>query len=384
MKKTIKILLTMLIILAMFIGTGVLATEVTNDIGAGGSNTVVNNTVTGSDTGTNNTTTNTTTGSTTETGEGTDGLTWTDFSNVEFEIELNNNRNAYLIVKNLEKKPGHYYYYCITAEKTKPEKVTNVITASIDITELVELNQDFYIWVVEQQDDDQKFVIEGKKLERPTYYKDSRAFQYTLCNDSSTQIILNAPFTGNRKMKVKIGEVTDSSILKAIKNNESGAWNKLLEYSKKANAIVNTTVPSSVAPDDTYHTGYYYTQPSLMQYSQVKDKQYYFLYAEVEDENGKYYPVEGVTLGLGNKFDNPEGFSIFFYGNDNFEWNLGEDNGTVTKPNTTTPTNTKKDNTTAKGSIPYTGGATIIVLSIAIISIAGTIAYIKNRDLKGV
>lgn len=388
MKKTIKILLTMLIILAMFVGTGVLATEVTNDIGAGENNTVVNNTVTGSDTGTNNTTTNTTTtttGSTTETGEGTEGLTWTDFSNAEIKLVKDGNNRVILSIKNVEKKADSFYFWFITKDKTQPSvdydnipKENKLISLDPNVDKYVELNQDLYLWVLEEQYNNgvvHKFIVEGLKLERPEYPKYTDIYRYTVVRNTDSQIVINIPIADGteRKANLKIGEITDTSLLRAIKNNENGAWEKLLNYSKNSNTLFDGKVTL-----DNYGK----VKETINNFN-VKFGSYYFMYVELEDENGKYYPAEGVTLAMADGVIG-EYWGLYFLGSNDFKWNLGEDNETVTTPDTTTPTNTNKDNTKAKGSIPYAGGATIIVLSIAIISIAGTIAYIKNRDLKGV
>ena len=188
MKKTIKVLLIMLIILAMFIGTKVLATEGAEGAGTEGSGT--------EGAGTEE--------SGTETGEGTDGLTWTDFSNVELEIELNNSK-AFLKANNLEKIENHYYFFYITADKTKPEFNTDYNSRSgwspfdiNEITNYVELNQDLYVWVVEMQvipntiNNTYKFVVEGRRLERPDYPIGPKFFRNTVMSYDNEIIALNA------------------------------------------------------------------------------------------------------------------------------------------------------------------------------------------------
>ena len=44
----------------------------------------------------------------------------------------------------------------------------------------------------------------------------------------------------------------------------------------------------------------------------------------------------------------------------------------------------KKDDTTVKGKIPYTGSSYVVIFAIAIILIAGIIAKVKYNDLKSV
>ena len=52
--------------------------------------------------------------------------------------------------------------------------------------------------------------------------------------------------------------------------------------------------------------------------------------------------------------------------------------------NTTTTITDKKDNTIASGKIPYTGGATFIVISLIGIVAVGIYVYKRNNDLKGI
>ena len=44
----------------------------------------------------------------------------------------------------------------------------------------------------------------------------------------------------------------------------------------------------------------------------------------------------------------------------------------------------KEDTTTAKGNIPYAGGTTVIAIMMLLITAIGTIAFVKNRKLKGI
>ena len=52
--------------------------------------------------------------------------------------------------------------------------------------------------------------------------------------------------------------------------------------------------------------------------------------------------------------------------------------------NTTTTTTDKKDNTIASGKIPYTGGATFVIISLIGIVAVGIYVYKRNNDLKGI
>lgn len=55
----------------------------------------------------------------------------------------------------------------------------------------------------------------------------------------------------------------------------------------------------------------------------------------------------------------------------------------VTEKNDTT-NNTKKDNTIAPGTMPYTGGTFFIILTVLGIISVGIYVYKRNNDLKGI
>lgn len=66
------------------------------------------------------------------------------------------------------------------------------------------------------------------------------------------------------------------------------------------------------------------------------------------------------------------------------EENKTTTNTTPKEETKTTNTTDKKDNTTAPGKIPYTGGATFIIISLIGIVAVGIYVYKRNNDLKGI
>ena len=90
------------------------------------------------------------------------------------------------------------------------------------------------------------------------------------------------------------------------------------------------------------------------------------MYVKTDDENGKYFPNEAVTLALSSNNSNNEWY-MFFYGQDDFEW---VDFG---------------DGTIAPGTIPQTGETAMVAIVIALVSVLGVVGYInykKYRDVK--
>lgn len=92
------------------------------------------------------------------------------------------------------------------------------------------------------------------------------------------------------------------------------------------------------------------------------------MYVEFDDENGKYYPIEGVTLAQAWFSSSSEDWDLFAYTKGDFQW----DGLAPTDP------------TTATGELPQTGVSIGITLAIAIVLIGGTVAYIKYKKLKNI
>lgn len=110
----------------------------------------------------------------------------------------------------------------------------------------------------------------------------------------------------------------------------------------------------------------------------LEDDAYYFIYAKFDDENGKYYPIEGITLGQAYKSNTDSKWNIWAYTSDKFEWN----NLTPTDPAPTDPK--PSDPTIAPSVIPNAGSKTVmfIVLFVAVVSIMLYKKYYKLNDIK--
>ena len=245
--------------------------------------------------------------------DGSSNLTWTDFSKAKFEVT----KKVYTVdlsISNVTLDIGNTYYYVITAKNTKPSinfdsddinsDTVQTLSSSLteDITSYVELNQDLYLWIIERQYDKvfkYKYLVEGKKLERPKYPIYSDVFFATFIANKDTKITFNVPWSDNhsRTINLKIGKLDDVTILNKMKNKENDAFQKLLEYSKKADTIYNQQLTSTKAYTTHYDHGYASSSnaTSLDLRNLIQDGSFYFMYAQLDDENGKYYPVEGIT-----------------------------------------------------------------------------------------
>ena len=217
-------------------------------------------------------------------------------------------------------------------------------------------------------------VSYGNKLTRFNEPKYSDAFFATYMVQDSDQIVVNFTHnrSNNRKIQIKIGKVTDVSILKKIKNKSSTGFEELLKFTKSNSGIYNQTVDAD--KDDSfaieYNAGTKTDTPgiskgnSVINLNGLEDDEYYFLYVKTDDENGKYVSNEAVTLAQANVYNG--GWGLFFYGSSDFKWSEWD--------------LTEKDDTVAPGILPQTGiGYVVCGMGILIVILSSFIAYKKYK-----
>lgn len=323
---------------------------------------------------------------TTDVNDGSDG-NWTDFTNAKFNLKKDGMSSALIEISNITPKENRNYYLFITSNSSKPNVSSNLYDERIELTydvdskmfkttgnskvaKYVELNQDLYVSILEREGyENEKVVLYGKKLERYEEPKYSDAFHATFLTNETNQIV--TAFThakeNNRKIQIKIGKITDKSILQKIKNKDSSGFAKLLSYAKVNDGIYDKTVDAD--KDDPFNIGYnagsgYDNGNSLINLKGLQNEEYYFLYIKTDDENGKYISSEAVTLAQANVYKNNNWY-LFFYGSSDFKW---ADFGNVSE-----------DNTVAGGTIPQTGISLIwTILGIVLIG-GGMFSYIQYR-----
>ena len=293
-----------------------------------------------------------------------DGIVWTNPSNIKFTVT----EDFYLKVTGL-KEDGKYYGFISNGKiaPTVPDTgwienenlpVTN--KPGFSISKYLEKSGDIYVWIYETQIVNNvrqnKCIIEAQKIERPALKKiGTRMKCYFLNEETSTHLFEAYNYENARKINVKIGKVTDKSILRAIKNGETDCLQKLLDYAKNADSIYTGTVPLG-------------RSESITNKLNLVNDEYYYVYMVLDDENGKYFPVEDVSLyqALTYEKDGKTSKNLFDYLNDNFKWNLENDDTTI-------------DNTTATGKLPQTGASIVIYVAITLVIVAGVIFAIKYK-----
>jgi len=154
-----------------------------------------------------------------------------------------------------------------------------ILNNSVDLTDemenIVATSGDLYIWVCEiDNNSNPKIVVNAQKIDRIKELPlGSRMTSFFFDNETSTfcyEMVGNE----NRKNNIKIGTITDKTILKAIKNGESDSLQKLLNYSKSANSIYtgNITIgkSNSITNSLNLKDGEYY-QSDLIGFDVVRD-----------------------------------------------------------------------------------------------------------------
>ena len=333
-------------------------------------------------------------------------LEWTDFSNAEFSFEeVGAGNSLNLKVSNVKENPDSAYYVMISENKPvfDPEDPTSnfEILSSIGNNQFeyygaesfVQLNQKLNLWIVERQynetegDFSYKYVVEGKELTRPEYPKYANVFWATQFTHNSTQLLFTVPWGDNtRKINLRIGKITDNSILNKIKNNDITGFEELLEYGKTQTAIYDNQLTSTKIGPYSFDEGYKNNEDAPIIDLKLEDEAYYYVYAELDDENGKYYPVEGVTLGRASVFDDGSWY-LFVLGDSDFTWSeFGGGNGQTNNVNTPIANNiTNVNNTNKLPSRLPKAGITVTVFAVIIgIVIVSVVSYKKYNYYKGI
>jgi len=223
--------------------------------------------------------------------------------------------------------------------------------------------ENLYIWISEGQFvggekicKNHVEVYEIKKLPQLELGKRITAYFF----DTYTSIYLWDYYNDeNKNIKYKIGKVEDIEILRAIKNGEKDGLNRLLEYAKKSTDAKTGIMPVEKSDSITKNLG-------------LIDQGYYYVYFELDTENGKYYPIEDVSLYQALCYTDYNGVyseNLFDYLDEDFKWNLSEEK------------EDKKDDTESKDPIPDAGKYMIILPIVALI-VFGVISYKKYSNYK--
>lgn len=312
---------------------------------------------------------------------------WTDFSKAKFELKKDGISKAIVEISNVTPKENHTYYLFITSNSNKPSVNStddeNRISLTYDkdsktfktsdtskVAKYVELNQDLYATVLEKDGLTDNISSYGNKLVRFSESMYSDAFHATFMTYNADQIVTNFTHEGsnNRKIQIKIGKITDTNILKKIKNKDTTGFSSLMTYAKSNSGLYDQTLNAD--SDDSYAIEYNAGTGTskgndVINLKGLQNEEYYYLYIKTTDENGKYTSNEAVTLAQASVYDNGAWY-MFFYGSSDFKWSEW---GTDTVDDTVKP-----------GILPKTGvGYAMFGGIVLVVALSGFIAYKKYR-----
>lgn len=322
-----------------------------------------------------------------------DTTQWTDLKNVKVEVTQKNEDTFwayYLKVTGVTLNENSRYYICIKSGDEQPDftKATdkNILNNNGDmgkqlsekLSNAYELNKDVYCYIIEEKDG--KYGTPYKtKLPRLNQHSLGNRIIGFFDNPHTAIHFKEANRVEGRNIKIKVGRVTDNNILLSIKNKESNCLQKLLEYAKSSESIYTGTIPLGLK------------EKSITTGMNLTNKAYYYVYMIMDDENGKYYPVEDISLYQADIVgDGTEIKDLLNYLDDKFKWNI--ENAKTPTTNSTSQTNTVKssnnsntpDTTKATGKLPKTGLG-IGLISLIIVTISGLIfTYFKYNNLKDI
>ncbi len=296
--------------------------------------------------------------------------------------------NVPIVVKGL---PAGKYSYIADTNKTTPysnsahqliEENGVLKSPDTEVRNLIQLNTDVYVHIYDAASLEHPLVAD-LKVEKPVFNQNNYFSSEADASYKHSQFVFALPFTQDkdsmkRTVHYKLGKITDNSVLRAIKANASDGFAKLKEYAKNdANPLYNETQVSN-GPFG------YSTDTQILPGNQFADKSYYYLYAELDDEDGKYIPIDSVTLAEADVYPTVEGYPwfLFFYGKSNFSLDdIPDDsqNG-ETSSEESAPESNKVDDTVAKTDLAKTGEKAIIFALIGVAFVASVVFFRKNKN----
>ena len=328
--------------------------------------------------------------------ENKDGLQWTDFSNAHITLEKDENGIYFIIVKGVNllangNDINERYNIFITMNKDYTPELEKECGYGIENWRTVNSNKSaslydsnseiglrvaeklyeqagekLYVWIREMQYDNAqakyvyKYRVKAIEINRLPQRTLGTRITGDFINDKTVFFLRDYYDTSsnNKTIKYKIGKVTDIEILRSIKNGESGCLNKLLEYAKNASNGYTGSAPLGQSNEITSKLN-------------LEDKAYYYVYMELDTENGKYYPIEDISLYQAIHFTSKNEWGLYDYLSDKFVWNIENNNGSQ-----------QEDNTTSKDNLPNTGATIAIIASSLIIVAFGIYGFIRTRNMK--
>lgn len=329
---------------------------------------------------------------------------WTDISKMEYKIERGDgaiSRWYIMNFSNIEYKNYHTYYAFFTyndeelmMQKDENGKIINAdgnidTITPLNVSSIIEKTGKIYMYIVEEQSDYSKegnmkiskVLVQKEEITRPSQNEITKRISniyFSGFENKGGSVYVNEPFSENRILNIKIGRITDKTILNAIKNKEATGMTQLLSYAKQQTDAKGYKIISNGERNNKLEN---------IDIDFTKGD-YYYVYFSMNNENGKYVDVDDIMLyQVIEGSDEKNGFWVSSMDDSKFQWS--EDDSASPTP-TVTPTVTpepeedgKEDDTTMKtDKLPQTGVGIGLTLSILLVALFGVVMFKKVRDYK--
>lgn len=237
-------------------------------------------------------------------------------------------------------------------------------------TNMMALNQDLYAHIIDKSDISNYHKIADVKITRPSFDNYNYFNSLSCASASGCQLLFDTPYylkyrDVTRKIHFKLGKITDNSILVALNNGDSSAFGKLKDFAKNdSNALYNKTVEA------TEYYGYN-TDSSIVSGRDLVDNGYYYLYGELDTEDGKYIPLESVTITKASVYPNNNySWFMFFYGSNEFNFDGISDSTTLDNA----------ENQDTPPILPATGEKILVFSLVGITAPVAVLLFKKNKN----
>ena len=297
------------------------------------------------------------------------------------EFIPNSNISVPLVIKGLP--AGKNYYYTVDTNKTTPydssfhqllQDNDGTYKSSSPVNNLIQLNSDLYAHIYDTTTNHS--LVADIKIKKPISADYNKFDDASHATYSNTQILFYLPYALDktetpRKIHFKIGKITDNSILVAIKNGDKSAFDNLKKLAiNDTNPIIDKNVQATL-----FHG--YNTSEGLTSGKNFVDKAYYYLYAELDDENGKYIPVDSITLTRASVYPTKDyAWYLFFYGTSDFNFD-----GIVDPAIPSNNNSSATDQNASPKKLPATGEKAIILSLVGASIIAFVVLFRKTRKI---
>lgn len=297
----------------------------------------------------------------------------TDFSGASFDFEGatdTDQSDVSIKIKGATLTEGTNYEYLITHSNTD-----SVIKSSYTVSEIVSLTGystgsfngkisnttyskeaekagDLYVTIYEEEDSVYKKASDPILVKRIDNLPLTKRMNAYLFEDETSIYLwnLNSVLT-ERKVNYKLGLVEDNSILNKVKENKQTGFEDLLNYAKNKESIKSGNVNLT------------HNLPALFSQTDIAEGKYYYLYLDIDTENGKYYSLDDIQLYQALKTSDDK-LWLCQYGDDRFSWSVDD--------------STKQIEEKATVDNPNTGIRDYTIISLIIVSI-GLVVYSKIR-----